>query len=111
MSHLIQVLLTESNPVCHGTQGPLMPCVSPTESHVVYSICHIPGEVVFFDKKYHLPELYLVLLHEGIPTHLQGKTGTVRAEKASSRSCERSIKHMALCLLLLPRISATVALS
>lgn len=109
-SHVLQVHL-ESNPARHSAQGPLTPRVSPTESHVVYSMHHIPGEVVFFDEKYHLPELHLVLLHEGIPTHLQEETGAVRAENANSRSDRRPVSHTYPLPLLLPRISASVPLS
>lgn len=51
--------------------------------HRIPGVCstgRVPGEVVLSDEKYHLPELGLILLHEGIATHLEGKAGMVRAE-------------------------------
>lgn len=59
---------------------------SPTKFSGVYLTSLIPGEVVLFDEKYHLPELDLVLLHEGIPTHLEGKVRTIRAGNENGHS-------------------------
>lgn len=52
----------------------------------------VPGEVVLFDEKYHLPELGLILLHEGIPTHL-GERQTPPEQRMKTHSCARSRKH------------------
>lgn len=44
----------------------------------------VPGEVVLFDEKHHLPELGLILLHEGVPTHLRERQIPAGAEDKNS---------------------------
>lgn len=88
------MFLSESKPARNGAQGYLLSWVLPThDSPGVCATRLIPGEIVLFDEKYHLPELDLVLLHEGIPTHLEGRKSTVRAENEKAHSYERTRKH------------------
>lgn len=78
----------------------------PSQIRAVCATSLIPGEVVLFDEKHHLPELGLILPHESMPAHLEGDTGTIRAEDERAHAYEIRKPPSAPCLSLLSRNSA-----